>query len=176
MNKGFIKTLLFLTLLSIISGCRYRAGYPVNTANIRTIYVAPAVNKAIVAQVSTVLTRQIREEILRSGIAHLGSSANDSDTVLEVIVTQYGRSVGSVDEYDADIAKTLSLDMSAKCSLRDNRSAQYFFKDQTVSASISINATDSAQSIEFQCLPQLSRKLSQKIALLLANVETHHKN
>lgn len=170
MNKFCSKTLVLVVFAVSLSGCRYHAGYPVGKSSIRSIYVAPAVTEAVVAQISSVLSRQIREEIAHLGIAMLGSKT-DSDATLETTITNYGRSIGSVEEYDTDTAKTLSLNATIRCSLKSNLSGEYFFKDKTLSASLSINATDSAQAIEYQRLPQLSHKLAKQLVMLIANVD-----
>ena len=175
MNKFSSRFSIFAVLSLILSGCCYHAGYPVASSGIRSIYVAPAVNEAIVAQMSGVLSSQIREEITHLGIANLGSKA-DSDATLETTVTNYERSIGTVDEYDTDTAKTLSLNATIRCSLKNNISGEYFFKDKTFSASLSINATDSAQSIEYQRLPQLSRKLAQQLVMFIANIHKPQHN
>ena len=148
MSKTLSKILVLAILSLILSGCRYHAGYPVAKSGIASIYVAPAVNEAIVAQMSGVLSRQIREEILYLGLAALASEL-DSDATLETTIVKYGRSIGSVDEYDTDTAKTLSLNATIRCSLKDNVSGGYFFKNRLLSASLSINATDTSQSIEY---------------------------
>ncbi|GEM_PF-3507500 len=170
MNKSLAKTFVLCTLTLMFSGCRYHAGYPIAQSGIQSIYVAPAITEAVVAQMSGILSRQIREEIAHLGIAALGSET-DSDATLETTITHYGRSIGTVDEYDTDTAKTLSLNAIIRCSLKSNRSGEYFFKDKTLSASLSINATDSAQAIEYQRMPQLSHKLAKQLAMLIANVD-----
>lgn len=170
MSKFLSKILVLAVLSLMLSGCRYHAGYPVTQSGIASIYVAPAVNEAIVAQMSGVLSRQIREEVLHLGLATLNSETG-SDATLETTIIKYGRSIGSVDEYDTDTAKTLSLDATIRCSLKNNASGEYFFKDRVLSASLSINATDTAQAIEYQRLPQLSRKLAKRLAMLIAMVD-----
>ena len=170
MNKTLAQSLILVVLTIMLSGCRYRAGYPIAKSGIQSIYVAPAVTEAVVAQMSGILSRQIREEIIQLGIASLDTETN-SDAVLETTITNYGRSVGSVDEYDTDIAKTLSLSATIRCSLKNNKTGEYFFKDRTLTASLSINAVDSAQSIEYQRIPQLSHKLAKQLVMLIANVD-----
>lgn len=170
MNKPLSKILILALFALILSGCRYRAGYPIAKSGIQSIYVAPAITEAVVAQMSGVLSRQIREEITHLGLVRLGSKT-DSDATLETTITHYGRSIGSVEEYDTDTAKTLSLNATIRCSLKSNLSGEYFFKDRTLSASLSINATDSAQAIEYQKLPQLSHKLAKKLVMLIANTD-----
>ena len=170
MNKTLTKIFVSVLITAILSGCRYHAGYPVEKSGIQSIYVAPAITEAVVAQMSGILSRQIREEITHLGIASLASEA-DSDATLETTITHYGRSIGSVDEYDTDIAKTLSLNATIRCSLKNNRSGEYFFQDRTLSASLNINAADSAQSIEYQRMPQLSHKLAKQLVVLIANMD-----
>ena len=170
MSKTLAKYSILTILTLMFSGCRYHAGYPITKTEIRSIYVAPAITEAVVAQISGNLSRKIREEITRLGIATL-SSVNGSDATLETTITHYGRSIGTVDEYDTDTAKSLSLNATIRCSLKSNISGAYFFKDRTLSASLTINATDSAQAIEYQRIPQLSRELAKKLAMLIANVD-----
>lgn len=165
MNKIF--TNIFLFLCFILSGCHYHAGYPIDNTNVKTICVLPAKIEAIVPQMSAVLTRQIRENLIRNGITL--REEDTANAILETSITNYGRSVGSVDEIDTDIAKTLSLNATIKCSLKNRTTGKYYFKDQSISASLSINANTSAQAIEYQRLPQLSEKLAQKVAMLIFN-------
>ena len=170
MNKFLAKIFILSVLTAILTGCHYHVGYPVAKSGIKSIYVAPAVTEAVVAQMSGILSRQIREEIAYLGITSLDSEVN-SDAVLETTITHYGRSIGSVDEYDTDVAKTLSLNATIRCSLKNNYSGEYLFKDKTLSASLSINAADSAQSIEYQRMPQLSHKLAKQLVMLIANID-----
>ncbi len=167
-----IKIFIISVFFSFLAGCsNYKAGYPIDHTNLRTIFVLPAKTHALAAQMSGVLSQQIRETILRCGTLKLSKNVEAADVVLETEITHYGRSIGTVDEYDTDVAKTLSLNASVKCSLY-NHQGKYFFKDQTFSASITINATDSAQLIEYQRMPQLTREIAQKIAMYISNMDT----
>lgn len=162
--------LLLAGCMLTFSGCaRYHAGYPIDATSIRSIYVAPAIKKALSAQTSAILTRQLREGILRNGGIGLADK-HDADATLETTITHYGRSIGTVEEYDTNTAKTLSLNITVQCSLKDNRTDAYYFKNQTFSASISINANNAAQSIEYQRLPQLTHKLAQQVVMCIANI------
>jgi len=161
----------FVFILGCLAGCsNYKAGYPIDRACFKTVFVLPAKTHALAAQMSGVLSQQIRENILRHGTLKLAKTIEAADVVLETEITNYGRSIGTVDEYDTDVAKTLSLNASVKCSLY-NHQGRFFFKDQSFSASVSINATDSAQLIEYQRMPQLTREIAQKIAMCIANLE-----
>lgn len=158
-------------LISCLAGCsNYKVGYPIDRTNLKTVFVLPAKTRALAAQMSGVLSQQIRENILRCGTLKLAKNIEAADAVLETEITDYGRSIGTVEEYDTDVAKTLSLNASVKCSLYDHK-GNYFFKDQSFSASVSINATDSAQLIEYQRIPQLTREIAQKITLFIANIK-----
>lgn len=164
-------TLSFIGILLSMTGCsRYHLGFPVNHASFKTIYVAPAINKAFVSQAQSTLTRQVREEILRNGYLKLRRKG-EADVVLEMTIVQYGRSIGAVYESDPDSAKTLSLNLTVLCSLKDTRQGHYLFKDQSVNYSLSISANDYAQCIEYQRLPQLTREVAKKIVLLIENID-----
>ena len=158
-----------LFLLAGLVGCtRYHLGFPVQRASFRSIYVSPAVNKAFVAQAQGILTRQVREEIIRNGYLELRGK-EEADTILEMTIVKYGRSIGSVYETDPDTAKTLSLNLEVCCSLRNVSTGRYIIKGVKVNHSISICANNYAQSIEYQRLPQLTRELAKKIVLLIEN-------
>lgn len=158
-------------LMSTFVGCtRYRWGMPVDKASFKTIYVAPAKNRAFVAQVQALLTRQIREEILRNGQLHLAPKSK-ADAILTVDVESYGRSIGAVYETDPDTAKSLSLTLSVKCELKNVQTGKVYFKERGVSHSLSVSANDYAQAIEFQKMPQVTRDVAKKIAMLVANVD-----
>lgn len=167
----YVRFFVYVFVLECLAGCsNYKAGYPIDHSHLKTIFVLPAKTHALAAQMSGVLSQQIRESILRYGTLKLAKTIEAADVVLETKITNYGRSIGTVDEYDTDVAKTLSLNASIKCSLY-NHQGRFFFKDQDFSASVSINATDSAQLIEYQRMPQLTREIAQKIAMYIANLE-----
>ncbi|MDR0647040.1 MAG: LPS assembly lipoprotein LptE [Puniceicoccales bacterium] len=171
MHFKYVCTLGFIGILLSMTGCsRYRLGFPVNRASFRTIYVAPAVNKAFVSQAQSTLTRQVREEILRNGYLKL-QRKGEADVVLEMTIVKYGRSIGAVYESDPDAAKTLSMNLTVSCSLKDTKKGCYLFRDQSVSYALSISANDYAQCIEYQRLPQLTREVAKKIVLLIENTD-----
>ncbi len=155
---------VFLTapLLLLLGGCRYRAGFPVDSYNIRTIYVKPTVKEALTAQLSGDLTRQLGEEILRNGFLRLAPS-NKADATLETTVSDYNRGISVVDEDDDEKAKSLSLSATCKYILRDNRDGKVI-SEGSVSASVGITATTNAQAIEYQRAPQLTRALAKQVA------------
>lgn len=150
------------SLLLSLGGCRYRAGFPVDSYNIKTIYVKLTVKEALTAQLSGDLTRQLGEEILRNGFLRLAPS-NKADATLETTVSDYNRGISVVDEDDDEKAKSLSLSATCKYTLRDNRDGSVI-SSGSVSASVGITATTNAQAIEYQRAPQLTRALAKQVA------------
>jgi len=171
MFRGRYKNAFIYLFPLLFSGCisHYKVGYPIDRTSIKTIYVAPAIQKAVVPQMSAVLSRQIREEVLRTGGIKL-ADRNLADAELETTITDYGRSIGSVDEYDTNTARTLSLNATICCSLKKS-DGTYLFKDYSVSSSININANTSAQALEYQRLPQLTRELAKKVVMRIINID-----
>ena len=157
-----IGVLLVAPLLLLLGGCRYRAGFPVDSYNIKTIYVKPTVKEALTAQLSGELTRQLGEEILRNGFLRLAPS-HEADATLETTITNYSRGISVVDEDDDEKAKSLSLSATCKYTLRDNRDGTVI-SNGSVSSSVGITATTHAQAIEYQRAPQLTRALAKQIA------------
>ena len=158
----WISVFFIAPLLLSLGGCRYRAGFPVDSYNIKTIYVKPTVKEALTAQLSGDLTRQLGEEILRNGFLRLAPS-NKADATLETTVSNYNRGISVVDEDDDEKAKSLSLSATCKYTLRDNRNGRVI-SEGSVSASIGITATTNAQAIEYQRAPQLTRALAKQVA------------
>ncbi len=150
------------SLLLSLGGCRYRVGFPVDSYNIKTIYVKPTVKEALTAQLSGDLTRQLGEEILRNGFLRLAPS-DKADATLETTVSNYNRGISVVDEDDDEKAKSLSLSATCKYTLRDNRDSK-ILSSGSVSASVGITATTNAQAIEYQRAPQLTRALAKQVA------------
>lgn len=148
--------------LLLLGGCRYRAGFPVDSYNVKTIYVKPTVKQALTAQLSGDLTRQLGEEILRNGFLRLAPS-DKADATLETTVSNYNRGISVVDEDDDEKAKSLSLSATCKYTLRDNRDGRVI-SSGSVSASVGITATTNAQAIEYQRAPQLTRALAKQVA------------
>ncbi len=172
-NRNFCRLffIFIVLILPFFGGCaHYQWGLPVKKASFKTVYIAPVKNRAFVAQVQSVLTRQVLEEILRNGYLRLADKKS-ADVYLEVSVESYGRSIGAVFETDPDTAKSLSLSLSAKCSLIGRKTEKIYFKEQSVSHSQSINASDFAQPIEYQKMPEITREVAKKIVMLVANVE-----
>ena len=156
-------SVFFIALLLVsLGGCRYRAGFPVDSYNIKTIYVKPTVKEALTAQLSGDLTRQLGEEILRNGFLRLAPS-HEADATLETTVNNYDRGISVADEDDDEKAKSLSLSAICKYTLRDNRDGRVI-SSGSVSASVGITATTNAQAIEYQRAPQLTRALAKQVA------------
>ena len=148
-------------VLPCLGGCRYRAGFPVDSYSIKTIYVKPVVKEALAAQLSGELMRQLGEEILRNGFLRL-AKPNKADATLETTITDYNRGISAVDEDDDEKAKSLSLSATCKFTLKDNRNDQ-IISSGSCSASVGITATTNAQAIEYQRAPQLTRALAKQI-------------
>ena len=161
-HLSVIGVFLIVPLLLLLGGCRYRAGFPVDSYNIKTIYIKPTVKEALTAQLSGDLTRQLGEEILRNGFLRLAPS-HEADATLETTVNNYDRGISVADEDDDEKAKSLSLSAICKYTLRDNRDGRVI-SEGSVSASVGITATTNAQAIEYQRAPQLTRALAKQVA------------
>jgi len=100
----YMRFFSFVLILGCLVGCsNYKVGYPVDRAYFKTVFVLPAKTHALAAQMSGVLSQQIRETILRHGTLKLAKTIEAADVVLETEITNYGRSIGTIDEYDTDV-------------------------------------------------------------------------
>ncbi len=167
MNRNFF--VLFLCfVLSLLSGCaHYKPGFPLGVTFVRKIYVEPVSRRTAVPQALAVLTRQLRCEFLENGLKLAGP--NDADGILETEIIDYGRSTSNVDDLDTDVARTLSLKITAKCSFKQ-ANGLYFFKDEKISTSVKMTVSDSIQVIEYHRITELTQALAKKIAMFVFHV------
>jgi len=160
-----------LFLLSLVSGCaHYRLGTEAKLS-FHTLYLTPVENKAKLPQSVAVVSTQIREAFLHDGRITVVDSPAEADATLTVSLSKYGRDVTSSRPDDTGLARKFDLNLTAVCTLRDNRSGKILFdqREITVEQPIFTTATpqqaDSNQlQAEYQALPLLAASLAQKVA------------
>ena len=164
-GKQALQWLLF-GACCLFGGCRYQAGYPIDRTNIRTIYVKPAIQDTLITQASGVFTRQLREQLARNRRLRL-KNVQQADVTLETTLIDYQRAISTLSTTDTDAASTLTLELSASCSLYDNRTHTYRFRNQRFTVNEVIAANDSTLAAETQSIPILTQALAKKIAQAL---------
>jgi hypothetical protein len=158
-------------LLGLLAGCaHYQLGTQGRTA-FRTLYIAPVDNQApSLAQAVALVTTQARETFARDGRVTLVASPEQADATLTIVLTDYRRETLTVRPDDTGLARKFGLDLTAVCTLKDNRAGTLLFEARPVQATRQI-FTDSGQlQAEYQALPLLSESLAQAIAHAVLDV------
>lgn len=156
-----------ILLLLLLNACHYQAGYPVAQCPLKTIYVQPIIKDALVANISGVLTRQLREELARNTILKVVTKESGADARLETHLVRYEPTVSSVSTDDALSAHTLSLKATARCSLQDMNTGYYYFKDREFTVEVAIRCSAEGQTAEYQAIPLVARDLAKKIIVAI---------
>jgi hypothetical protein len=155
-----------VTLLALGASCSH---YQLGTGAegklaFHTLYVAPVENKTLLPQAREIVSTQIREVVARDARISLANSAESADATLTVVITDYHRDVATVREGDTGLARKFNLNLTAACTLRDNRAGKNLFERRPVTAQREA-FTDSGQlQSEYQTLPLLAESLAQKIS------------
>lgn len=162
MRPGLIsRCLVLLALLS--AGCaNYRLGTG-GTLAFQRLYVAPVANETTLPQAVALVSTQIREHLIRDGRVRLVSSAEDADATLVITLTDYGREVATVRSDDTGLARKFDLTLTAKATLRDQRSGDALFENRVLTSKRQA-FTDSGQlQAEYQTLPLLANSLAESV-------------
>jgi len=171
----------FVILALLLNGCAtYKAGTG-SPANARTIWVAPAVNKSYMPQISSVITERVRESFLADNAQTL-VRRNDADTRLDITVTELerngrasGLTVADVEEndgvktttYEADrgLDKAYDIMITARAVLTDNKTGkvlldrEFLATTQTLPSPYVVTSADSERML----MPILARDLAKQI-------------
>lgn len=150
--------------LLLLTGCSHYHKGQGGELPFTTLYVAPIRNQSLAPQAQALLSKELIETLLNDGRVEI-VSRDQAEVTLEIIVTDYSRSVAATEESDASIALSYTLGLSAHCNLIDNKSGAPYFQKRSVNTTIN-NLTAS----EYQGMPFLTKNLAKKIKDLVVNV------
>lgn len=155
---------VFLLLISLLlTSCgRYHLGRH-SEPPFRTIYIRPASNESFAPQIQAIVTQQLREEFIRDGLLEVTSEA-EAHAVLEIVLRDFNREVAATRSEDTTLAAKLRLELTAFCTLTDNRSGEVYFNDRPVQASAQSFPQDRAQQEEYQAMPILAGEMARRIS------------
>lgn len=173
--------LAFLAVVLLATGCsHYHMGMGAEPS-FATLYVAPAKNKTRLAQTQTVLSTMLREAFERDGRVSLATAAGDADATLEVTLVDYRRQNAANRKDDVGLARKFTLHLSARCTLRDNRTGKVLFADRVVEVqreaftdnglgSVPFAQSNDQLQSEYNTFPLLAQELSSRITHAVLDV------
>jgi hypothetical protein len=157
--------------LGFSAGCAHYQLGTEGKLSFHTLYITPVENKAKLPQSVAVVSTQIREAFIHDGRVTVVDSPADADATLTVSLSKYGRDVTSARPDDTGLARKFDLNLTAVCTLRDNRTGKTLFEKREIAVDQEIFTTATPQQkdsnqlqAEYQALPLLAASLAQKVA------------
>lgn len=173
MSRPFACLLSFwsMLMLALASGCSY---YQLGTQGklaFQTLYIENVRNDAGLPQATALFGTQLREAFLRDGRVTIVNSAQEADATLSVTLADFSRGIATMRADDAGLARKLELNLSAFCTLHNNRTNQNLFERRNIVVTRqafntpSTAPADSDQlQAEYQSMPLIAATLADKVA------------
>jgi hypothetical protein len=160
-----------LSSLGLFTSCAHYQLGTEGKLSFHTLYIAPVENKARLPQSVAIVSTQIREAFIHDGRVTVVDSPADADATLTVSLAHYGREATTSRPDDTGLARKFNLNLSAVCTLRDNRAGTTLFDKRVLNTEQQIFTTATPQQAdsdqlqaEYQALPLLASSLAQKVA------------
>lgn len=150
--------------LSLGAACRYTLG-PGEELPFESVHVRLVRNDSLAPQTGPLLSRALREEIIRQGRLRLVNTADEADVLLIVRLTDYERRPEAFRSDDTALAAGFHMGLYAEVTLQSTAGGRTFFKDRSFRAHASTLRENLATSpVSRQPLMAASRELARKIA------------
>lgn len=168
MNKSF-GTLFFFSLTLYISfGCRYE-NHQTKSLNSRILFVEITRNDSTAPQIGSLLSSNLRKEIIRTGTFELTSAKNKADFILKVSLDNFGKSVEIYNSQDTLLASGFTADISAYVTLESKNGDKLINKKLIKENSSVLRESTISSPLSRQPMKSLSIGLSKRISRLVEN-------
>jgi len=158
----FLASFLLVAILS--AGCaHYQLGNASRNLPFQTLYVKPVINRSFAPQAQALLSDQLRRALQQEGNITIVSDEASADATLEVVLTDYSRTILSTSDQDTYLANSYLLELTAQCTLAHNLLTVIYFYEKPVTATVQVQVGDSLVSSEYQNMPVLTRQLATRI-------------
>ncbi len=157
---------IFMSLVSLLTGCQhYQLGSSAQLP-FRSIYIQPVLNKSYAPQAQSLVTTNLINSFLRDGRVRVTDPAQ-ADATLVVTLKNYEKKLAATQNSDYGRARTVSLRLVATFDLVNNRDGSFFFQDRSLDAEeLIFSSSDNNASLpkaEYQSMPELAHKLANNI-------------
>lgn len=160
--KVFLASVLFATLLA--AGCaHYQLGNARRNLPFHNLYVKPVINRSYAPQAQALLSDQLRRTLQQQGDIKIVSDEASADVTLEVVLTDYSRTILSTSDQDTYLANSYLLELTAQCTLAGTTLTVIYFYEKPVTATVQVQVGNSLVVSEYQNMPVLTRELATKI-------------
>ncbi len=154
---------LILTTLSILMcACNYTLKGTAQPLPFKKIAVKQVVNNSYAPQASNPLMVQVSTMLSQTPALTL-TSLDDAQAVLEITLDDYTKNVYATRYEDTDMARAISVTLSANCTLRNLKTGEVIFKNRPFSVKNNIYNDQSFLDGEYQNMTTLTGMLARKI-------------
>lgn len=154
---------LVLTLSSLaLCACNYTLEGTAQPLPFKTIAVKQVVNNSYAPQASNPLMTQVCTMLSQTPALTL-TSLDEAQAVLEITLDDYTKSVYATRYEDTDMARAITVQLSAKCTLRNLKTGEVIFKDRPFGVKNHIFNDESFLDGEYQNMTTLTGMLARKI-------------
>ncbi|MBT7741296.1 MAG: hypothetical protein HN727_05790 [Opitutae bacterium] len=155
----------------MLGGCRYALG-PAGELSFDRLYVRVVQNDSLAPQAGALLSRALREEILREGRARIVNSQEDADAILTVRLIDYDQIPEAYRSDDTVLAASFRLRLFALAHLNSSPSGKSLLKETLFNSNAStITSSVTETPVSRQPLMTSSRSLARKIAAFANRTE-----
>ena len=167
MNNVFLKYAIFLISILLVS-CRYTNNHSSESVT-RFLFIETVRNNSLTPQVSSILNRELRGQIIRRGYFKLIRNPRDADLILSISLNDYRKNAEVYNPQDTLLAAGFKISTQATVSLT-NRKGDLLIEHEIISPAASILRKNSLSlPSERQALVALSKNLSYAINQLIEN-------
>jgi hypothetical protein len=154
----------FLLFFSVLGGCRYALG-PAGKLSFDRLYVRVVHNDSLAPQAGPLLSRALREEILRDVRTRLVNSPEDADAILTVRLIDYDQIPEAYRSDDTALAASFRLRLFALAHLNSSPSGKSLLKETLFNSNAStITSSQTETPVSRQPMMTTSRSLARQIA------------
>mgnify|MGYP007072039097 FL=1 len=168
MNKTFFSIYFSLVTLCISFGCRYE-NHQAKTLNSKLLFVEIVRNDSTAPQLGSLLSSNLRKEIIRTGTFELTSAKNNADFILKVSLDKFGKNAEVYNPQDTLLASGFNADISALVTLESENGDKLINKKLIKENSSVLRESIISSPLSRQPINSLSIGLSKKISRLIEN-------
>jgi hypothetical protein len=168
MNKTFFSIYFSLVTLCISFGCRYE-NHQAKTLNSKLLFVEIVRNDSTASHLGSLLSSNLRKEIIRTGTFELTSVKNKADFILKVSLDNFDKSVEVYNSQDALLASGFTADISAYVTFKSKNGDKLINKKLIKENSSVLRESTISSPLSRQPMKSLSIGLSKKISRLVEN-------
>ncbi len=157
-------TLALFTVLLGSACSSYRMGPPGGdeASPFRSVYVELIKNESFAPQAQAPLSDQLAETFMTTANVRTVDKG-EAQATLTVVLKEYKRSMSATQSRDTVQGQSFTLTLISECTLLDNRTGKYYFKNRTISTSMEAYVYGGFGRAEYESMPVLARDLARKI-------------